>query len=273
MILAHQSSFTYNVPISIYLEEEKFLYRNLLFWIHYNDLIKSDFFDEEFYPWIEEITTTEGIYYNPGYWGTYQPGEEFYYSGIGFALLGYLIELISNQSFEEYCNENIFEPLSMYNTSFYKENLNNENIAIPYINIKGITLPIPKYEYKCFNPAAGLYTTVIDLSHFLIAHMNDGVYQSVRILEENTIKEMHTVQYPESQSGFGLGWQNDSSFMGHSGSNMGYLSFMYSRVNEKEGIVVFMNENNWEGYGLFLNGIYENIEMRIRYKSSIISLK
>jgi len=266
MLLAHQSSFCYNVPLSIYMKENMFLYHYFFFWIHYKDIFKSEFYEDDFYPWIKEIIIPGGIYYHPEYWGNYQPGEQFYYSGIGYVLLGYLIELLSNQTFEEYCKEHIFDPLEMFNTSFYLENLPQDQFAIPYVNLKGILLPLTPYEFKSYNPPAGLYSTVSDLSHFLIAHMNDGVYDGVRILEEDTIYEMHTVHYPESKPRYGLGWQITDTIMGHSGSVIGYVSFMFSRIDEKKGIVLFINENNLEGMGLLFNGIYENFERSIRIK-------
>jgi CubicO group peptidase (beta-lactamase class C family) len=67
MLLAHQSSFSYNLPLSIYVTEDEFIYRQIFVWYHMKDLFKSDFFDEEFYPWIKDIMTQDGIHYNPGF--------------------------------------------------------------------------------------------------------------------------------------------------------------------------------------------------------------
>ena len=43
----------------------------------------------------------------------FAPGAGFRYSNIGAALIGLLAEEISNQSFNEYCIDNIFQPLGM----------------------------------------------------------------------------------------------------------------------------------------------------------------
>ena len=138
-------------------------------------------------PWLEEYLVPGGAKYTPKVWRDYAPGERSYYSSLGFELLGYLIELISNQTFEEYCKENIFEPLSMLDTSFEISDLDQNRLATPYLYYFRIYVPLPDYEMDGACAAAGgLRTTILDLSHFLIAQMNGGVYGGVRILKEET---------------------------------------------------------------------------------------
>ena len=60
-----------------------------------------------------------------------QPGSNYSYSNIGAALIGYLVEVISLQPFNQYCNQYIFEPLDMDSRWFLSE-LNIEQIAMPY---------------------------------------------------------------------------------------------------------------------------------------------
>ena len=40
------------------------------------------------------------------------------YSNSGYVLLGYIIEKISNKSYEEYVKENVFDKLSMIDTGY-----------------------------------------------------------------------------------------------------------------------------------------------------------
>src|SRR4030095_2136360 len=51
----------------------------------------------------------------------FQPGEKWDYTNKGYIVLGYLIERISGQSYEEFVQENIFKPLGM-NDSGYDSN-------------------------------------------------------------------------------------------------------------------------------------------------------
>ena len=48
----------------------------------------------------------------------FQPGEKWNYSNSGYALLGYLIEKISQQSYSQFVQENIFSPLGMKDSGY-----------------------------------------------------------------------------------------------------------------------------------------------------------
>jgi CubicO group peptidase (beta-lactamase class C family) len=48
----------------------------------------------------------------------FQPGEKWNYSNSGYVLLGYLIEKISQQSYSEFVQENIFTPLGMKDSGY-----------------------------------------------------------------------------------------------------------------------------------------------------------
>jgi len=85
------------------------------------------------YPWLEEYLVPGGINYIPQIWTDLPPGEEMNYANVGYGLLGYLVERISGKPFEEYCRENIFEPLSMNDTSFRLANVNTSRVAVPYV--------------------------------------------------------------------------------------------------------------------------------------------
>ena len=84
--------------------------------------------------YLEEYLTPGGEFYgsNSNFTNS-MPGTNYSYSNIGAALIGYLVEEISNQSFNEYCNENIFEPLEMDNAFWFLSEINNLNqVASPY---------------------------------------------------------------------------------------------------------------------------------------------
>src|SRR6202789_1856549 len=48
----------------------------------------------------------------------FQPGEKWNYSNSGYVLLGYLIEKISRQSYSQFVQENIFNPLGMKDSGY-----------------------------------------------------------------------------------------------------------------------------------------------------------
>jgi CubicO group peptidase (beta-lactamase class C family) len=48
----------------------------------------------------------------------FQPGEKWQYSNSGYILLGYLIEKISGQSYADFVQQNIFQPLGMKDSGY-----------------------------------------------------------------------------------------------------------------------------------------------------------
>jgi len=200
------------------------------------------------YPWLEEYLTPGGNAYHSEVWSEYKPGEKYYYVNIGYSIIGYLVELISGKNFNEYCKENIFIPLDMTNTSFRLRDHDINKIAIPYFYKAGKYEPNPHYGMLLVYPAASMRTSIEELSHFLIAHMNGGIYKDVRILNESTIDLMHTRHYPDNnkESGYGLGWfVREKAFqkkeIGHSGGWPGVHTQMTFRPEDKTAIIIFTN--------------------------------
>jgi len=267
--------------------EVNITYRMLLNHTASLDTESTDFYDvyynqdpPELSSWLNDYFYPNGEY-NNNRWTDDTPGTEFKYSNLGFAVLGYLVELWSGQSLNEYCKENIFNPLDMDSTSFMLSELDSDNVAISYVlsyhskkSQPDLYIPIPPYTVK-FYPAGSLYTSPQDLSHFLIAHMNHGVYNGSRILENDTIDEMHNVSFSFNKMlDFGLGWGiwknwlNKPTFMGHTGSLYGYKSIMKGKINDNSGIIYFVTKDASGGkYREKIQGLpYPFIELLLRIK-------
>jgi CubicO group peptidase (beta-lactamase class C family) len=247
------------------------------FWFNFSGDPPFSFYPN---PWLKEHLLPGGKWYFPDRWSSRcRPGHYAMYANINFDLVAYLVEIISGESFLEYCNEHIFSPLEMYNTSFNLSVLDIEHVAIPYhwhnseylyLNelsyyLGDYTPPDKYWRLHCY-PVGGLYTTVSDLSHFFIAHMNGGIWKDVRILEEETINEMHQIQ-PGNKIGYGLAWQTgyiapdiDVIFSGHSGGNAGVHCWMFFIPYDNIGVIYFTNgDTYWEQFQILRLKILEMI--------------
>ncbi len=74
--------------------------------------------------------------------------------------------------------------------------------------------------------------------------MNGGEFNGVRILEEETVELMHTIQYPNSR--YGLGWmvnlKDDGQIIeGHTGGAPGGTAFMMMSNPGNIGVIFFIN--------------------------------
>jgi len=242
MLLAHQSSLA--------CDEEYPMVEYLIKTIFIGDPNLSSYP----YPWLENYLLPGGDYYTPEVWVKEKPGTNYHYSNVGYGIVGYLVELHSNQTFNDYCVENIFDPLDMKNSSFLYEDLNNSNISIPYNSEKKTFIPKLKRQplYSLlFTACANLKTTPTDLSHFVIAHMNCGKYKDVEILNSSTVGLMQTIQYPENKKDkYGLGWSISKNIMGnkiygHGGGGPGVRTSLLVNPEKDTAVIYFINSWTW----------------------------
>ncbi|KYK24762.1 hypothetical protein AYK25_01665 [Thermoplasmatales archaeon SM1-50] len=192
-----------------------------------------------------------GVLYHPKVWNDYRPGEGVCYTTQGIDILGLLIEQITNQSYSDYCQNHIFKPLKMFNTSFYFSDITRAQLVCLYIWMAGFYLKQP-YIQTSNLAGGGLKTTLSDFSHFLIMHTSGGMYDGVRILSEESVEEMHRAQYPGYYDGgflYGLGWYQrtieNETYGGHAGNWRGARAQMKMRYSDKVGILFFWNQNSF----------------------------
>ncbi len=126
----------------------------------------------------------------------YAPGEVFCYSNYGYALAGYLVEVISGINFDQYVKINIFDPLGMNSSGFEQpfSSSHLEDFAQGYYFEDEEPIPLELYYFMAY-PAGSLYTTASDMSKFIVAHLNGGVYNNSRILNTSTIQLMQSRQF------------------------------------------------------------------------------
>jgi CubicO group peptidase (beta-lactamase class C family) len=196
------------------------------------------------YPWLETYLVPGGDNYTSEVWSEDRPGEKFHYANVGYALIGYLVERISGIPFDKYCMDNIFAPLGMFNTSFRLSDIDVEKVAIPYRFFLGRFIPYEHYGYIGY-PAGSVRTSVVELSNFVIAHLNGGSYRGIRILEEETVELMHTAQYPNGQ--YGLGWvvwntSDGEEYIGHTGGDLGVATILTIRLSDGVAVMFFVNK-------------------------------
>tara|TARA_B100001146_G_scaffold87886_1_gene77974 strand:+ start:784 stop:2025 length:1242 start_codon:yes stop_codon:yes gene_type:complete len=136
----------------------------------------------------------------------FEPGSMYTY-GINQAILGRLIEVITNKSFYSYLKENIFDKLEMNDTKFHLTAADRKRFQPLRVNIKpntafnnsdfhldGYTSALDGYTYDENNKAhfggEGLVSTMSDFSKFCEMLVNGGVYNNERIVSEEGIKTM-----------------------------------------------------------------------------------
>jgi len=81
------------------------------------------------YDFLKDYLVPGGAYYTDSNYGSYPPASTYYYSNAGIALLGYMVEAITDTAFDEYCHKHIFTPLGMNETSWFLADLDTSHVA------------------------------------------------------------------------------------------------------------------------------------------------
>jgi CubicO group peptidase (beta-lactamase class C family) len=223
--------------------------------------------DPDYGTFVEGYLQPGGAYHTPEAWLACKPGTEYQYSSPAYDLLGYLVGQVSGQTFDEYLQGEVFQPLSMTHTARLSESPPYPQ-ATPVERVYGVlwkaNLKAPIYGTARVG-GGGLYSTVPDMAQFLIAHMNQGQAGAVQILEPETVIEMHRPRVRSSAdlgmeaSGYGwtlyrqAPWEFWGTFFqflgagGHGGGDIGYRTRIYAVEREEGGfgVIVLTNTANF----------------------------
>ncbi len=147
----------------------------------------------------------------------HQPGSRWEYS-VSVDVQGYLVEKLSGQSFGEFLEERIFDPLGMTDTDFHVP----EEKASRFAQVYGYTESGELIAQEGFPDAnflidpvfesggGGLVSTAMDYMRFSQMLLNGGELDGVRILAPLTVDLMHRDQTPDGMAGSVLGARGTS---------------------------------------------------------------
>lgn len=123
----------------------------------------------------------------------FEPGTDWAY-GTSIDVLGRLVEVVSQQPFDEYLSEHIFDPLSMNDTAFDVPAEKVDRFAANYNPGEKLIDDPAKSSYLAkpalLSGGGGLVSTISDYMTFLLAIQNGGEFDGQRILKAETVKLM-----------------------------------------------------------------------------------
>jgi len=115
----------------------------------------------------------------------FPPGTTPAYSNYGATLAGYIVQRVSGMPFDDYIEQNIFVPLGMTHSTF-RQPLPANLKPLMSEGYNKVSQPPKDFEFVQAWPAGSLATTADDMSHFMIAHLQNGEYNGARILKPET---------------------------------------------------------------------------------------
>src|SRR3989454_3327879 len=122
-----------------------------------------------------------------------QPRQIFLYNNMMYAAAGYSIELQSGKSWKDFVREKILQPLEMNHTVYsIADMLKQPDYGVPFTEKRDSMelYKIPYYEDTDGLAAAGaIISNIEDMSHWLIALMNNGQYAGKQVLPPKLCKQ------------------------------------------------------------------------------------
>lgn len=170
----------------------------------------------------------------------------FNYSNYGYALAGHVVAEVSGMSFPEYMHSNVLHPLGMHRSSFAPAPRTRDELAVGYDYADGHYQPVP-YQHINLVPAAGLHTTATDMARFMIAQLQLGRYGDTRILQEDTVQNMHRRHFandprlPGFTYAFFEEYHGDRRVLKHEGAWRGFTSQVLLLSEQDTGLFVAYN--------------------------------
>lgn len=192
----------------------------------------------------------------------YTPGKKFEYCNTNYALLALIVEKVSNQSFADFMQEQIFKPLKMNDTWVHDIIMDSvhKNKTLGYNGLG-------KLEADCYADDVlgdkGVYSTVEDMLKW------DQILYTDKLLKKETIAEAFT-GYSNEHKGkrnYGYGWRlidagKTSKIVYHNGWWHGYNSLFFRRPADQTTIIILSNKYNRSAYQIqdILSIVNENSE-------------
>ena len=198
----------------------------------------------------------------------FQPGEKWMY-GVNTDLLGYLIQIWSGLTLEDFFTRRIFQPLHMNDTyfnlptakanrlvNFFQQDSTGLIKKQDKVFDGNLDLSYPIHHTDYFSGGGGLSSTIYDYAVFLQMLLNGGEYNGYRLLSRNTVRMMTMNQIGDlfltgTENKFGFGF----SIVTENGSRLapnqagtyawgGVFSTSYW-VDPKENMIVILYRQMW----------------------------
>jgi CubicO group peptidase (beta-lactamase class C family) len=201
---------------------------------------KPEYDDEALRRWVLQESPRELLF---------DPGSDRQYSNVGFEVLGLVIEQVSGLGFEEYMQRNIFEPLGMDDSTFYYPDVPEALRTAGHAGEEQ-RHPVGNYPYnRRHAPSSTLNTNVEDMARFVMAMLNEGELDGVRIIESSTLRDMWDpgwIMRESPLSAAAMGWVvedfNGHRMVRHFGGDDGFRSALLIFPDDEAGLFLVTND-------------------------------
>ena len=193
----------------------------------------------------------------------FPPGEQFSYNNAGYCVLGRLVEVLREKTYDDCLREHLFAPLGLTHAAASPYEAIMFRAAMGHVELEPGTgmQPAPVWAMARSNAPAGsmLAMRPRDLLKFAEMHLSDGkAADGTQVLAPGTAARMHARQVDLPYLGvmgdsWGLGFERfdtpTGALIGHDGSTIGQNAYL--RMVPEAGVAVALLTNGGDNMALY----------------------
>ncbi len=187
----------------------------------------------------------------------YEVGTKQEYSNLGMGLLGHVLALIDNKSYQDMLTSRVLKPLTMKNTFVTVPSNQTNHLSNGH---NGELKPTPLWNLNSLSGAGSIKSNIQDMAIFLKRNMDKK-----QLNEALSLAQTSSFEFQGNNTG--LAWiispsKNGEIFM-HDGATGGFSSFIGFNKTTNKGIVILTNtafNMNDVGYH-YLNNSLDSIRL------------
>lgn len=182
----------------------------------------------------------------------FPPGDHFVYSNVGYQVLGYLLEELTGQSYGDYIQTHILDPVGMTATQPVITHETRKRLAVGYERFyddrpshpSHPLVPATWLEYGAGD--GSIAATPAELAAYLRLLLNRGQGPKGRLVSEESFNLMtQRIIKAGADAFYGYGLRLSESdghtIISHGGGMVGYQAFLLGDLDDGLGAVVFIN--------------------------------
>jgi CubicO group peptidase (beta-lactamase class C family) len=187
--------------------------------------------------------------------------QEFQYCNLGYTVAGYLVDVLSGTSWEEFLRARLLTPLGMNRSNLSVDEMRADpDHATGYERRQGAIVPVPTRPLGAAAPAGAINSSASDMARWLLAHAGGG--NGAAVMSPGTVTRQHTPHmlvpedrsFPEStRYAYGFGWllgqYRGHRIAAHNGGIDGFYSECAVLPDDRIGVVVLTNTSSGVGLG------------------------
>jgi D-alanyl-D-alanine-carboxypeptidase/D-alanyl-D-alanine-endopeptidase len=182
----------------------------------------------------------------------FEPGSQYYYSNTGVALIGHILGLLDDSSYEELVTREIFEPLELEETSLF---LSEDQIANLAPGHDESLDSVKNYNaHDIFQGAGFIKSSLHDMMIYLKVQMGltETPLEDAIDMTHQTHFDVGGVTYNDREGYYnlsiGLAWHIDltpegDTFYWHGGRTNGYMAHLGFDLASQTGVVILCNQS------------------------------